>query len=157
MPEVRKAMQSDLSSLLALFHLSEVSRSAEPRERTEEIWSEVLGQDNIAVFVSMMADKVFATCTLITAPNLLRGGRRHGFMENVVTHPDHRGKGHGRAVVGAALTEAWLRNCYHVLLQSGRPDPRVRRFYEQCGFKPELRIGYCALPPGSPPDGALNS
>jgi hypothetical protein len=29
---------------------------------------------------------------LITAPNLLRGGRVHGFLENVVTHPECRGQ-----------------------------------------------------------------
>jgi hypothetical protein len=51
---------------------------------------------------------------LITAPNLLRGGRPHGMIENVVTH---------RAAIGAALDEAWQRGCRQVLLQSGRADP----------------------------------
>ena len=58
----------------------------------------------------------------------LRGGRRHGFLENVVTHPVHRGQGRGRAVVQAALAEAWARDCWHVLLQSGRKDPAVHVF-----------------------------
>jgi GNAT superfamily N-acetyltransferase len=84
---------------------------------------------------------------LITAPNLLRRGRQHGFLENVVTHPEFRGQGHGRAVVLAALAEAWRMDCHHVLLQSGRPDPRVRRFYEQCGFEAGLRLGYVARRP----------
>jgi GNAT superfamily N-acetyltransferase len=81
---------------------------------------------------------------LITAPNLLRSGRQHGFLENVVTHPAFRGQGHGRAVVRAALEEAWSRNCHHVLMQSGRADPRVHRFYEGCGFKGGLRTAYVA-------------
>jgi GNAT superfamily N-acetyltransferase len=84
---------------------------------------------------------------LITAPNLLRAGRQHGFLENVVTHPEYRGQGHGQAVVRAALTEAWARDCHHVLLQSGRADPRVRRFYEQCGFEAGVRVGYAARRP----------
>ncbi|HKD30720.1 MAG TPA: GNAT family N-acetyltransferase [Xanthobacteraceae bacterium] len=62
---------------------------------------------------------------LITALNLLRAGRRHGFLENVVAHPEFRNQGHGRAVVNAALAAAWAKNCYHVLLQSGRTEPRV--------------------------------
>jgi hypothetical protein len=33
---------------------------------------------------------------LVMAPNLLRGGRHHGFLENVVTHPELRGQGHGK-------------------------------------------------------------
>ncbi len=81
---------------------------------------------------------------LITTPNLLRGGRQFGILENVATHPDFQGRGHGRAVVAAALAEAWKQDCYQVLMQSGRADPRVHRFYEACGFVPGLRTAYCA-------------
>ncbi len=84
---------------------------------------------------------------LITVPNLLRGGKGYGFLENVVTHPAFRGQGHGRTVVGAALAAAWAKDCYHVLLQSGRKDPRVHRFYESCGFIPGRRVGYVAQRP----------
>ena len=84
------------------------------------------------------------------APNLLRNGRGHGFLENVVTHPAFRGRGHGRAVVQTALARAWATGCYHVLLQSGRKDPRAHRFYERCGFEPGLRVGYVARYPQEP-------
>jgi GNAT superfamily N-acetyltransferase len=106
-----------------------------------------LSQDNIAVFVSEAELGIVATCMLITAPNLLRAGRQHAFLENVVTHPEFRGQGHGRAVVRAALAEAWARDCHHVLLQSGRADPRLRRLYEQCGFEAGVRLGYTARRP----------
>ena len=148
MPNARLAMRSDLSSLLELYRVSEVSPGAEPKEKAEEIWSEMLANDRyFAVFVSSADTRIVATCMLITAPNLLRAGRRHGFIENVVTHPDFRGRGHGRAVMLAALAAAWAKNCHHVLLQSGRQDPGVHRFYEQCGFEPGLRIGYVARRP----------
>ncbi len=84
---------------------------------------------------------------LVTAPNLLRGGKRHGFLESVVTHPELRGLGHGKAVVQAALGYAWEIDCCHVLMQSGRTDPRVHSFYEALGFKPGLRVGYVATRP----------
>lgn len=144
MPNARLARTSDLFGLLELFRLSEVSPNAEPKERAEQIWSETLSHEGVAVFVSAADSKIIATCMLITAPNLLRAGQRHGFLENVVTHPKFRGQGHGRAVVQAALAAAWAKDCYHVLLQSGRKDPRVHRFYESCGFEPGLRIGYVA-------------
>ncbi len=149
MPEARPAQANDLDSLLALFRVVEVSAFAEPRERAERIWSEILSQDSVAVFVSDADSAVVATCMLITAPNLLRAGRGHAFLENVVTHPEHRGQGHGRAVVTAALAEAWARDCHHVLMQSGRADPRVHRFYEQCGFEAGVRVGYAARRPAS--------
>ena len=116
------------------------------------IWQETLSHDGVAVFVLEADRRLVATCMLITAPNLLRGGRGHAFLENVVTHPDHRGRGYGKAVIRAAQAEAWARGCFHVLLQSGRNDPRVHRFYESLGFKQGVRIGYVVYgpEPGSP-------
>jgi GNAT superfamily N-acetyltransferase len=121
MPIARVAAAADLPSLLALFAASEVSRHAEPIERARQIWSETLARDGLLVFVSDEDAKIVSTCMLITAPNLLRGGRPHGMIENVVTHPAFQRRGHGRAVIGAALDEAWKRGCHQVLLQSGRP------------------------------------
>ena len=127
-----------------------MSSTAQQPDRAEHIWSETLSRKGVAVFVSDAGTRIAATCMLVTAPNLLRSGRGHGFLENVVTHPEHRGQGHGRAVVQAALTEAWSRNCHHVLLQSGRKDPGVRRFYESLGFEPGVRVGYVARRPMQP-------
>lgn len=109
-----------------------------------QVWEQTLSREGVTVFVSEVGLRVVATCMLITAPNLLRAGRQHAYLENVVAHPDHRGRGHGRAVVLAALQEARRQECHHVLLQSGRTDPRVQRFYESCGFRPGLRTAYAA-------------
>jgi GNAT superfamily N-acetyltransferase len=150
MPVARLAGASDLPALLSLFDVSEVSGAARPREHAESIWRETFAQPCIRVFVSDDRDRIAATCMLVTAPNLLRGGRRHGFLENVVTHPELRGQGHGKAVILAALEHAWATNCYHVLMQSGRADPRVHAFYEGLGFRPGLRVAYVAARPASP-------
>jgi GNAT superfamily N-acetyltransferase len=147
----RAATPADLEQLLALFRVSEVSATVEPLEQAQHIWDQMLAHDGVTVFVSEAEGKIVATCMLITAPNLLRHGRGHGFLENVVTHPAYQGRGHGRAVVGAALAKAWTTGCYHVLLQSGRKDSRVHRFYERCGFKPGLRVGYVATCPPTLP------
>lgn len=147
MPNARSATARDLDALVALFAASEVSAVAAPRERLELIWAKTLSCDGVAVFVSDADRRVVATCMLITAPNLLRAGRQHGFLENVVTHPDYRGQGHGRTVIHAALAEAWRQDCHHVMMQSGRADPRVHRFYEGLGFKPGLRTAYVVQRP----------
>ena len=151
MPNARLAVAADLDALLALFADSDVSRSAQ-RERVEQIWAQTLAREGLAVFVSDAASRIVSTCMLITTPNLLRGGRQFGIIENVATHPDFQGRGHGRAVIDAALAEAWKQDCHQVLLQSGRTDPRVHRFYEACGFVPGLRTAYCARRPADTPD-----
>jgi GNAT superfamily N-acetyltransferase len=154
MPNARLANAGDLDALLALFAASDVSRSAEP---AEGIWAETLAREGLAVFVSDADAQIVATCMLISAPNLLRGGQQHGIIENVVTHPGFQGRGHGRAVIAAALDEAWKRDCYQVLLQSGRADPRVHRFYEGCGFVPGLRTAYCARRPADKECGLISA
>ncbi len=147
MTEIRQAVFGDLEPLLALYEAAEVSRVVASSDAAETIWRELLSASHVDVFVVRVDDRILATCTLITAANLLRGGRRHGFLENVVAHPDLRNRGYGTAVVCAALQRAWALDCFHVLLQSGRTDPRVHRFYERCGFTPGLRIGHVAQRP----------
>ena len=147
MPDARIARGDDLAALLALFRVSEVSAAPEPVEQVERIGAKMLSRDGLTVFVSEAESKIVSTCMLITAPNLLRSGRQHAFLENVVTHPGFRGRGFGRAVVLAALAAAWQQDCFHVFLQSGRADPRVHRFYESCGFEPGLRTAYVAKRP----------
>lgn len=146
MTNARLVNADDLGALLALFADCDVSKSAEPA-RAEQIWAQTLAREGVAVFVSDMDSRIVATCMLITTPNLLRGGRQFGILENVATHPDFQGRGHGRAVVAAALGEAWKQDCYQVLMQSGRADPRVHRFYEACGFIPGLRTAYAIRRP----------
>lgn len=138
---------ADLEPLLELFRASEVSATVQPLEEAQRVWRRMLRSDGVTVFVSEAEGRIVATCMLITAPNLLRSGRGHAFLENVVTHPAFRGKGHGRAVVEAALSKAWKADCHHVLLQSGRKDERVHRLYARCGFEPGLRVAYVARRP----------
>jgi GNAT superfamily N-acetyltransferase len=147
MPVARLARATDLPALLLLFAATEVSAAAQPRQRAERIWQETLERQGVHVFVADERDRLAATCMLITAPNLLRGGRRHAFLENVVVHPELRGRGYGKAVVRAALAHAWAADCHHVLMQSGRKDPRVHGFYEALGFEPGHRVGYVARRP----------
>lgn len=123
-----------------------------PAEIAESRWREILGAEHVRVFVTAIDDALVASCTLITAPNLMRGATPHGFLENVVTHADHRRQGYGRDVVQAALTEAWARGCQQVLLVTGRMhlNPYVADFYESCGFG-SGRAGLVAQPPSSMP------
>ena len=145
-PVDRLAKASDLAGLLSLFEVSEVSEAAE-RGRAEAIWLNTLDREGVSIFISNVGNTVAATCMLVVAPNLLRSGRQHAFIENVVSHLDFRDQGHGSCVLAAALEKAWRQDCHHVLLQSGRSDPRVREFYEKAGFVPGLRTAYVATRP----------
>lgn len=121
---------------------------------SETIWrkpdGEILAANHVAVFVTEADRVLVATTTLMTAPNLMRGGTPHGILENVVTHADHRRRGHGREAVEAGLSEAWARGCERALLVTGRMhlNPHVADFYEGCGFR-SGRAGLMAQRPSA--------
>lgn len=146
MSATRLAQLNDLEALLALFRASDVSPIAKD---PAPIWRAILADARMRVFVCSKGSILVATASLIKAPNLLRQGRSHGFLENVMIHPEHQGRGYGRAVVRAALAAAWEADCHHVLLQSGRADPRVHSFYRSLGFEPGVREAYVARAPSA--------
>jgi len=90
--------------------------------------------------------KLVASCTLTVIPNLTRGCRPYGVIENVVTHADHRRQGHGRAVLNEALRQAWAEGCYKVMLLTGRKDEATLHFYESAGFDPSAKQAFIAKP-----------
>jgi GNAT superfamily N-acetyltransferase len=131
---IRPARDTDLAGVLELYrHLNPKDVPLDP-ERAEVTWSALLASPMTTVFVAENGGILAATCILAIIPNLTRGGRSFGVIENVVTHADQRRTGVGRAVMTAALDAAWRAGCYKVMLASGR-DEGTLRFYETCGFK----------------------
>jgi GNAT superfamily N-acetyltransferase len=146
----RQAEMGDLQELLSLYrHLT-----PDMPELSDDLagcrWREILSVKHVAVFVIEEKSVQVASCSLITAPNLMRGATPHGFLENVVTHAGHRRQGYGREVVVAGLAEAWARGCQRVMLVTGRMhrNPGVTDFYESCGFM-SGRAGLMAQRPSS--------
>ena len=142
----RRAQPDDLEDLLILYRHLNPNMPRLSEHRTREIWGETLANENLSLMVGVVEDRPVATCLLITAPNLMRGGAPHGFLENVVTHPDCRRRGYGKATVRAALDDAWRRGCFQVFLMTGRGrvNPFVLTFYESCGFEQGGKTGFVA-------------
>ncbi len=90
--------------------------------------------------------RLVASCAITVIPNLTRGCRPYGVIENVVTHGDHRRRGWGRTVMKAAMDFAWSQRCYKILLLTGRKDESVSRFYESLGFDRQGKLGFVATP-----------
>lgn len=100
----------------------------------EAAWHALLQSGLTTVFVAEVEARPVASCTLVIVPNLTRGGRSYGVIENVVTHAAHRQRGLGHAVLQAALDAAWAAGCYKVMLASGSQQEATLRFYEAAGF-----------------------
>ena len=87
-------------------------------------------------------EKVLSACTLMILPNLTRGGRPIGFIENVVTEQSFRRQGLARAVLLKAVEIARERACYKLILQSGISRREAHRLYESLGFNGESKKAF---------------
>jgi len=145
---IRTASAADLPALEALYRHLNPERPALAPETARRIMGEILARPDMRLFVAELDGALVASCTLMTAPNLMGGGRPHALLENVVTHGAHRRQGHGRAVVTAALDHAWQRGARQVHLLTSRTDPAVHALYRACGFDPRRKLGYVAEAPG---------
>lgn len=131
---VRPARRDDLPDLLALFRHLNRDPAVLPADEASMIWNQMAATPGITVYVADQDARAVAMCTLIVAPNLGRGGRSIAFIENVATLPEFQRRGLGKAVIAAALDEAWAQNCYKAMLITGARDPGVLSFYQACGF-----------------------
>ncbi|MBN3938406.1 MAG: GNAT family N-acetyltransferase [Nostoc sp.] len=61
---------------------------------------------------------LIASCLLVIVPNLTRGDRPYGLIENVITHPDYRRQDVGKCLIHHTLQSAWSHNCYKALKKS---------------------------------------
>jgi GNAT superfamily N-acetyltransferase len=134
-PDIRPAKPDDLSGVLALYLQLNPSDPVLDVRTAEPAWSALLSSGLTTPFVAEVAGLLVSSCTLAIIPNLSRGGRPYGVIENVVTHADHRRTGLGRAVLQVALDKAWNANCYKVLLATGSRKESTLSFYEGAGFQ----------------------
>ncbi len=131
---VRRATAADLAALLDLYQHLNLDDPRVPEALAREPLRALLDSPLVHLLVAEQDGALRATCLLIVVPNLMRGARPFGLIENVVTHAAHRRGGWGRAVLRAALSAAWAAGCYKVTLVTGARDPAVLRFYGAAGF-----------------------
>lgn len=145
---IRSLRHEELDVLLELYtHLFTDDDPLPERERVQTVWDQLQGSPWHDALGVELDGVLVASCTLTLTPNLARGTRPWGQIENVVTHRDQRRRGLGRALIQRTLELAWEQGCYKVMLMTGRQD--VHHFYESCGFKKGVKTGFVAHPPHS--------
>jgi GNAT superfamily N-acetyltransferase len=132
---IRPALRSDLPQLLGLYpHLNPTDPPLS-LAIAERRFDDLAKCDGSAIFVGIEEHAIVSSCTLIVIPNLTRGGKSYGLIENVVTHADHRGRGFGKRLLGAAVETAWRADCYKVMLMTGSKEASTLAFYASSGFE----------------------
>lgn len=131
----RPIRNHELPALLELYNQLHQSDLPIPDDNTvNRIWHEILSDTKIHCLVAEAENQIAASCILAVIPNLTRGGKSYGLIENVVTHSDFRKSGIGTGLLKYAQQLAWDAGCYKVMLMTGRQRDDIFRFYENAGF-----------------------
>jgi len=144
---IRHLEPGDLDELLALYeHLHDSDVPLPERAVVERVWRELAANPSYRYYGVFVGASLVSSCTLTIIPNLTRGCRPYGVIENVVTHVDHRRRGYAKAVLREALKDAWAATCYKVMLLTGRKDEATFGFYESVGFDRHGKQAFIARP-----------
>jgi GNAT superfamily N-acetyltransferase len=145
--EIRRIADSELEELLALYRHLHDSDDPLPRPAAvRAMWDRIQSDPSQHYLGAYVDGSLVASCALSIIPNLTRGCRPYGVIENVVTHGSYRRQGLGKRVLRAALSRAWDLDCYKVMLLTGRKTEAVFRFYESAGFDQHAKQAFLAKP-----------
>ncbi len=145
--DIRPIQAGELHELLALYAHLHVKDDPPPEPPVvDAIWEELMQSKRITYFGVYVDSKLISSCNIAVIPNLTRGCRSYGVIENVVTHASHRRMGYGKALLAHVLTSAWSANCYKVILLTGRKDAATLQFYESAGFDRHAKQAFVAKP-----------
>jgi len=144
---IRLIHPNELNELLSLYaHLHKSDEPLPESSVVQAVWQELMANPRYKYFGGYVGNTLVASCTITVIPNLTRGCKPYGVIENVVTHASHRNKGYGKAVLAHALSHAWSTGCYKVMLLTGRKDEATLQFYESAGFDRHAKQAFHAKP-----------
>jgi GNAT superfamily N-acetyltransferase len=132
---IRFAERQDIPALLKLYRHLDPEDDEATFEDALKNWELLKCFPGSGILIGCADEVILTTCTLVVIPNLTRGAAPYALIENVVTDAGHRKRGHGRAVLKAAVAEAWRAGCYKVMLLTGSKRPETLKFYQDAGFE----------------------
>lgn len=131
---IREIKDNELSELLALYtHLHELG-IPDYSNQLQNTWAIICKDKNHHIIVCEVDGKLVSSCVCVIIPNLTRNIRPYAFIENVVTHTDHRGKGYATACLNYAKELALKADCYKMMLLTGSKSESTLNFYKRAGY-----------------------
>jgi len=134
-------VENEIVSLLELYKQLDPNDNGINEITAKNVWTHIENQ-NMQYFVAKENGKIIASCYICIIPNFTRGGKSIGFIENVITDHEYRGRGIGKKIMENAIQYAKEQNCYKVVLQSGNKRTGAHEFYKSLGFNGESKKAY---------------
>ena len=139
--QIRQATAKDAAQLQRLYRHLIPDEDAAPLDAAQERITALGAFAGSAILVAEVAGALVSTVTLIIVPNMTRQGAPYAFIENVVTHADHRGKGLAKALLAEAEARAWAAGCYRIMIVSGDHNTGAHAAYVASGYTAS-KIGF---------------
>jgi len=134
--EIRKAAGRDLPSILYLYsHLGMDNGSILTLKEAKKILNRIKKYPYYKLYVARADNEVVGVFALIIMDNLGHLGAPSGIVEDVVVHPEWRGKGVGSRMMEFAMEQCKKKGCYKMALSSNVQREEAHLFYESLGFK----------------------
>jgi GNAT superfamily N-acetyltransferase len=144
---IRRLQVDELDELLLQYqHLYAEDEHEQDRNALWGFWHESMANRRCRYLGGYEENELVCSCTIMVIPNLARGGRPYGIIDNLVTHAAHRSKGWGKAILNEALDFAWAEKCYKVMLLTQRKDEATLKFYKAAGFDRHTKQAFIAKP-----------
>ena len=131
---VREAKREDLDGILNLYLCLHETSVPELTEHLTAVWDQILSDRNHHLIVNEVDGELVASCVCVIIPNLTRNVRPYAFVENVVTHWEHRGKGFATQCLDYAKAIAQGQGCYKMMLLTGSKEQKTLDFYAHAGY-----------------------
>lgn len=134
MPDIRQATADDVTALQMLYRHLIADEDSAPLDVAADRLRALEAYAGSCVLLAFDEGTPVATATLIIVPNMTRRGAPYAFIENVVTHADHRGRGHAKALLAKAEARAWAAGCYRIMIVSGNHNTGAHATYAAAGY-----------------------
>ena len=107
MMDIREIKESELDDLLGLYeHIHDLDDPLPEMSVVESIWRKINENPNFRYFGVFIDGCLTSSCTLSVIPNLTRGCKPYGVIENVVTHTNYRRIGYASILLRYTLDYA---------------------------------------------------
>ena len=141
--EVRFAKYNDFKGIMDLYDFLNPGDTLASLDQLKNIWDEIMNDPRKYRYaVAEEQNRLLATSCITIVPNITRKGRSYAVIENVITHPDVRRKGIGRAMIQLLLDFAKENDCYKVMLFSSNERKIAHDFYKSIGFNGDIKRGF---------------
>lgn len=131
---VREAGRGDLQEILELYLCLHETSVPEYSEHLAAVWEQIMSDENHHLIVNEVDGIIVSSCVCVIIPNLTRNVCPYAFVENVVTHSDHRGRGYATQCLDYAKAVAKQQDCYKMMLLTGSKEQKTLDFYTRAGY-----------------------